>query len=167
MSQVCIIAALAAMHVIGVNNTLPWKISNDLKRFKALTSGNPIIMGRKTFDSVGGKPLPNRPNIVISRSIPECIPENVSYFTSLECAIEFARTFNTQEIFIIGGQQIYQQALDKKLVDKMYLTQVYEIFPEGDAFFPDWDNGDWKCILSEYREEEFDYCFQDYERIKT
>jgi len=122
---------------IGKNNKLPWHLSADLKRFKKLTIGHPIIMGRKTFESIG-KSLPGRTNIIITRTQKHSVPKrNVYYVNSLNEAIKLAKTKNKQEIFIIGGGEIYKQALP--LADKLYLTHVYGNF-NCDTFFPDYPN---------------------------
>lgn len=132
-APIALIAAMDLDRCIGVNNTLPWHISADLKRFRALTTGKPVIMGRKTFDSLGGKPLPNRLNIVISRN-PQTDTDSVVWAASLEAAIDTARAQNPDEIMVIGGAQIYALAL--KLADRLYLTEV-ETRVQGDAHFPD------------------------------
>lgn len=120
---------------IGKKNKLAWHLSTDLKRFKKLTMGHPIIMGRKTFDSIG-RILPGRDNIIITRSPQHSAPErNVCYVDSLGKAIKLAKTKDQKEIFIIGGGEIYKQALP--LADKLYLTHVYGDF-NCDVFFPDY-----------------------------
>jgi dihydrofolate reductase len=117
---------------IGLKNELLFRISDDLKRFKALTSGHPIIMGRKTFDSIGGRPLPNRTNIVVTRQ--ELSQEGVVFTHSLEEAIEKAKAVD-ENIFIIGGAEIYKQALP--FADKLELTIVDSDVP-ADTFFPEY-----------------------------
>ena len=130
---VSLIAAMARNHVIGKDNQLPWKLPEDLKRFKAITLGHPIIMGRKTFDSLG-RPLPGRENIVLSRR-PGLVLPGATVFGSLAEAFErFAGTDN--EVFVIGGAEIYAQALSR--ADRLYLTRIDADFP-GDAFFPEVD----------------------------
>lgn len=134
LQEIAMIVAVAENGVIGNDNQLIWRLSEDLKNFKRLTTGNIIIMGRKTFDSIG-KPLPNRTNIVITRSenleIPGCEVVN-SIDEALKVATEL-RTEN-QQIFIIGGENIYRQTLN--LTSKLFYTKVYAK-PEGDAFFPE------------------------------
>jgi dihydrofolate reductase len=126
-----IIVAAAENGVIGVNNTLPWKIPADLARFKQLTMGKPIIMGRKTFDSLG-RVLPGRPHIVISRHTCH-LPDNCYLVHSVPQAIEKASELaHDAEIMVIGGGEIYRQALD--VADKIYLTRVHAEF-DGDAYF--------------------------------
>src|SRR5574342_17806 len=132
-----IIAAMAKNRVIGKNNKLPWHIADDLKNFKKLTSGSVVIMGRKTFESIG-KPLPNRVNIVISSSMPET--EGVIVCHDIPAALEKARSYN-KEIFIIGGATIYQQTIP--WADRMYLSYVKGDY-DGDAFFPQYDESQWR-----------------------
>lgn len=127
---ISLIAAMASNRCIGINNTLPWRISADLKHFKALTTGKPVVMGRKTFESLG-RPLPNRLNIIISRSAGSD-SDDVVYASSLEDA--FAKAGAVPEIMVIGGAQIYAQALGQ--ADRLYLTEIDKAV-EGDAFFPD------------------------------
>lgn len=140
-----LIAAMSENRVIGIQNRLPWNLPEDLKRFKRLTSGHPVIMGRKTFESIG-RPLPNRENIVISRQ-PGLAIAGVRSAISLEAAIEMAqeRTEKSQtEIFVIGGAEIYQLALP--LAERLYLTIIQKSF-EGDATFPDWEaQGRWNIL---------------------
>lgn len=142
--RVTIIVAMAKNRVIGKDNKLPWHISEDLKRFKALTMGHPIIMGRKTFDSIG-KPLPGRRNIVISRN-PSLTLAGAEVATSLEDAL--ARCTAEAEVFVIGGQQIYAQALER--ADRIEMTRV-DRDVEGDAFFPPLDHSSWSESSSETR----------------
>ena len=131
--MISLIAAIQKKdHGIGLGNELLFRISDDLKRFKALTSGHPIIMGRKTFDSIGGKPLPNRTNIVITRQ--ELSQEGVVFVHSLEEAIEKAKVVG-ENIFVIGGAEIYKQALP--FADRLELTIVDSDVP-SDTFFPEY-----------------------------
>jgi dihydrofolate reductase len=134
-----IIAAVARNGAIGKNNQLLWHISEDLRYFKQITSGHTVIMGRKTFESIG-KPLPNRANIVISRTL---APENngVSVVPDLNAAIAQCR--NEAEVFIIGGGSIYREALP--LARRLYLTEVHADC-DGDTFFPPLDTHRWKEI---------------------
>ena len=137
--KLSLIVAVAENGVIGHNNQLIWHLPNDLKQFKRLTTGHCIIMGRKTFDSIG-KPLPNRTSLIISRNsdfqIEGCITVN-----SLENAISEAKKIENEETFIIGGAEIYRLALP--IVDKIYLTEVHHAY-EGDTFFPEIDKMVWK-----------------------
>ena len=148
-----LIAALAHNRVIGRDNQLPWHLPADLKHFKALTLGKPIIMGRKTWDSLG-RPLPGRLNIVVSRQAGLTL-EGAEVFATLEEAIEradaWAREEDAEELMLIGGAQLYQQALP--LAQRLYLTRV-ALQPEGDAFFPDVPLADWQCLVEEVHEAE-------------
>lgn len=136
--KLSIIVATAEKGVIGKDNQLIWHLPEDLKMFRRLTTGHVIIMGRKTFESIG-KPLPNRTSIIISRNI-DYLVEGCIVVGSLEEAIEKAKEIETEEAFIIGGAQIYALALD--MADTVYLTQVHHNF-EGDAFFPVLDTNIW------------------------
>lgn len=140
--KLSIIVAQAQNRVIGINNNLPWHLPEDLRYFKQVTMGKPIIMGRKTFDSIG-RPLPGRTNIVITRD-GSYQPEGVKVVNSLEAARELAESICTidgcDEAMVIGGAQIYEQALS--LADRLYLTQVHADV-NGDAWFPEFHPGDW------------------------
>ena len=136
MSNLSIIVALSSNRVIGVNNTLPWHLSEDLKHIKSLTTGHTIIMGRKTYESIG-RPLPNRRNIVISRNSNTSY-EGVEVVHSLEDA--FSISTNDKEVFVIGGSNIYEQALS--FVDQLYITEIKKSFL-GDAFFPEINKQIW------------------------
>ncbi|MDI9875132.1 dihydrofolate reductase [Flectobacillus rivi] len=136
--KLSIIVATAEKGVIGKDNQLIWHLPEDLKMFRRLTTGHVIIMGRKTFESIG-KPLPNRTSIIISRNT-DYLVEGCIVVGSLEEAIEKAKEIETEEAFIIGGAQIYALALD--MADTVYLTQVHHNF-EGDAFFPVLDTNIW------------------------
>ena len=127
---------MSSNRVIGVNNTLPWHLSEDLKHFKSLTTGHTIIMGRKTYESIG-RPLPNRRNIVISRN-KEASYEGAEVVHSIENAFSISR--NDNEVFVIGGSNIYQQALS--LVDHLYITEIKKSF-SGDAYFPEINKQIW------------------------
>lgn len=157
---ISLIVAMGENHVIGKNGDLPWHISEDLKWFKKNTVGKPIIMGRKTFDTLK-KPLPGRYNIVIT-SDQNYEVDGATVTHSLDEALEAAG--EVEEIMICGGSSVYKQALP--LVDKMYITLIYHDF-EGDTFFPEYDNNQWKEVerLDRYQEhDEYDYSFLIYER---
>jgi dihydrofolate reductase len=134
--KLSIIVAMSSNRVIGVNNSLPWHLSEDLKHFKTLTTGHTIIMGRKTYESIG-KPLPNRRNIVISRNL-NAFYGGIEVVHSLEDA--FSTSSNDDEVFIIGGSNIYEQSLH--LAEHLYITEIKKAF-EGDAFFPEIDKSLW------------------------
>ena len=129
-SELTIIAAASANNVIGFNNKLIWNIPKDLKRFKELTQGHSVIMGRKTFESLPS-PLPNRRNIVVTRN-KDYSAEGIEVFSSIEDALDVCR--EDLQTFIIGGGEIYSQTIN--VVDKIELTRVYKDY-QGDAFFPD------------------------------
>ncbi len=130
--RVSLIAAVAQNRVIGIENRLPWKLPEDLAHFKELTLGHPILMGRKTFESLG-RPLPGRRNIVITRNA-DYPPAGCEIAASIPKAI--ALCAEAKEIFFIGGAELYKQVLP--LVDRLYLTEV-QIEAQGDAWFPDYD----------------------------
>lgn len=166
--KISMIAAIASGNrALGLNGRLIYHIPEDLKRFKKITSGHPIIMGRKTFESIGN-PLPNRTNIVISRD-PGYSSEGTIVVHSLEEALRQAQAFGSEaqarrgddEVFVIGGGQIYQEAIG--LADKLYLT-VVEGNPQADTFFPDYS--DFKKVVFEEDHEDngLKYKFLDLER---
>ena len=164
--KLSLIAALASNRCIGIDNKLPWYLPEDLKYFKAVTMGKPIIMGRTTFDSLG-KPLPNRCNIVVTRN-PDFAHPGVKVAHSLEEAIKIGESVafieGGDEVVIIGGATIYQQALP--LVDRMYMTEVQKSV-EGDAFFPEFDRSLWRETehrAFHYEPAQVDYSFVIYER---
>lgn len=147
--RISLIVAIGDNLVIGKQNELLWHIPDDLKRFKQLTLGHPVVMGRKTFDSIIdflGKPLPGRQNIVITRDTSWSY-EGVTVAHSLEEAIEAAQ--ETDEVFIIGGEQIYRQALP--LAERLYLTRIDDA-KEGDAFFPPYEDQFTTVLAKETRE---------------
>lgn len=143
-----LIVAMAQNRVIGRNNKLPWYLPNDLKYFKQVTMGKPIIMGRLTYESIG-KPLPGRVNIVVTRN-PDWRAEGVRVANSLEeaysLAMSIAEIDGRDEVMVIGGDQIYQAALP--LADRIYLTEVHADV-EGDAFFPEFDRSAWQEVARE------------------
>ncbi|MHA6491992.1 dihydrofolate reductase [Pseudomonas borbori] len=143
----CLIAALAQNRVIGRDNQLPWHLPADLKHFKALTLGKPIIMGRKTWDSLG-RPLPGRLNLVVSRQ-PGLQLEGAEVFASLQQALlradAWAREQGVDELMLIGGAQLYEQGLEQ--ADRLYLTRV-ELSPAGDAWFPEVNEAQWQLVSS-------------------
>ncbi|WP_411391492.1 dihydrofolate reductase [Pseudomonas sp. MPB23] len=140
-----LIAALGENRVIGVDNSMPWHLPGDFKYFKATTLGKPIIMGRKTWDSLG-RPLPGRLNLVVSRQTDLAL-EGAEVFPSLEAAVEradaWAREHGADELMLIGGAQLYAQGLAQ--ADRLYLTRV-ALSPEGDAWFPEFAANQWKLV---------------------
>ena len=131
---------------IGYKNTLPWKLSEDLTRFREITMGHPIVMGRKTFESIG-KALPGRVNIVLSRSEPGVkISNGIVYCSSPAEAIKYCELNLFNEIFIIGGADVYSQVINK--ADNMYLTEVHTDNYEVDSYFPKYDKSKWSTKYS-------------------
>jgi dihydrofolate reductase len=155
--KVSIIVAVAENGVIGSDNQLIWHLSDDLKNFKRITGGHFIIMGRNTFESIG-KPLPGRTNIILSRNN-AFKAEGCVVLSSLEKALIYSRKANQDEVFIIGGEQVYREAIEQ--ADKLYLTQVHAS-PDGDAFFPAIDFTEWLEVahISIDKNEKNDYDFE-------
>lgn len=158
-SKLSMICALGKNRAIGNNNSLLWNIPDDLKRFKEITTGHPVIMGRKTYESIG-RALPNRTNIIVTRDS-SFKALNCQICNSLEEAISLASQREKEEIFIIGGGEIYKEAIE--LADKLYLTVVNDD-PKADAFFPEYER--FKNILyeEEYNKGGLVYKFLDLER---
>ncbi len=132
-----VIVAMARNRVIGVNNTLPWRLSEDLKHFKALTMGHHIVMGRKTYESIG-KPLPGRTTVIVSRDAGYRV-EGCRSATSIDAAI--AACGDDPEIFFVGGAELYAQVLPR--ADRLYLTEIQADYA-GDAWFPAFDKDEWR-----------------------
>lgn len=147
--RLSLLAAMASNRVIGINNALPWRLSADLKRFKALTMGQIIIMGRKTYESIG-RPLPGRINIIVTRQADFSVAD-ATVTRSLEEALTACLPHEDKEIFIIGGAELYQQSLAH--CQRLYLTEVQKDF-EGDAYFPEFDRHDWYETSREIRFQE-------------
>jgi dihydrofolate reductase len=159
MALLTIVVAIDAQHGIGINNTLPWHLPEDLAHFKRTTTGHPIIMGRKTFDSIG-RPLPNRRNIVVTRS-PDWRHDGVEAVTSLDAAIALVRDVPA---CIIGGAQIFNEALPR--VDRLVVTEIAKTF-DCDTFFPTIDPAQWTEVARETHHSDaggFDYAFVTYQR---
>ncbi|MDO6675273.1 dihydrofolate reductase [Tenacibaculum sp. 1_MG-2023] len=160
--MITLIAAIAKNNALGKDNDLIWHLPADLKRFKKVTTGHAILMGRNTFESIG-KPLPNRTSIIITRNnnyfVDGCLIAN-----SIEQAIELTEG---KDAFIIGGAQIYKEALKQNLVDRLDITVLYHEF-EADAFFPEIDKTIWKEVAREdFKADEknkYDYSFVSYEK---
>lgn len=145
--KISIIVAMALNRVIGINNTLPWKLPEDLKHFKSLTLGNILVIGRKTFESIG-RPLPGRETIVVTRQ-ENYKQDGIKTACSLEQAIKTAqRLSQDKEIFIAGGAEIYQQSLN--LADTIYLTLIEKEFL-GDTYFPNLDLKSWQLEEGEFK----------------
>lgn len=156
---ISLIAAIGKNGVIGKDNSLPWKLPADMKRFKELTLGKPVLMGRKTFESIG-KPLPDRKNIILTRDksykAEGCI---IAY--SADEALKVAR--GSEEIMIAGGEQIFREFLPK--ANRMYLTFIDKDFG-GDAYFPEYNKNEWKEVKREEHENDYKYAFVDLERVR-
>lgn len=152
--MITVIAAVAENNALGKENQLLWHLPDDFKRFKSLTSGHYIIMGRKTFESFP-KPLPNRTHVIISRQA-NYQPEGCTVVNSLEQALEACP--KTEEVFIIGGGEIYKQSI--AVADKLDLTKVHASF-EADTHFPEVDLSEWQLVFEEHhpKDERHDYAF--------
>jgi dihydrofolate reductase len=163
--KVTLVVAKAANNVIGKDNQLIWKLSSDLKRFKNLTSGHHILMGRKTFESLG-KPLLNRTHLVISKNPEFTVPEGHHVFASIEEAFIFCNKLGLDELFIIGGGQIYAETMD--LCDELQVTEV-AVNPEGDTYFPEIDEKLWQEKFRESHpaddKNDYPYSFVIYEKV--
>jgi dihydrofolate reductase len=165
---VALIAAVARNGVIGVGDALPWRLSSDLKRFKALTMGKPLIMGRKTFQSIG-RPLPGRATIVVTRD-QRFAPEGVEVARDLETALRLAETkaraAGVDEIIVAGGGEIYAQTIARAA--RLYITEV-ALAPKGDAHFPPIDPALWREVNREAGvrgpRDEADFAFVEYRRV--
>lgn len=159
--MITLIVAAAENNALGKDNQLLWHLPDDFKRFKSLTTGHYIIMGRKTFESFP-KPLPNRTHVIISRQ-PDYHPEGCIVVDSLEKAI--AACPKTEEVFVIGGGQIYHQAIS--IVDKIDITRVHHTF-EADTFFPEINPNEWELTAEEFHpkddKHQYDFTFQTFIR---
>jgi dihydrofolate reductase len=167
--KISIIVAIADDYAIGKDNKLLWHLSDDLKRFKKLTTGKVVIMGQKTYESLPIRPLPKRISIVITDnpdlSFFECQMAN-SIEDSIEKSIYW--TQGEDEIFIMGGASIYRQFFDK--ADRLYITRVHATFEDADVFFPEIKEDEWNLVFEEDHAKdennEYDYTYQIYEKIK-
>ena len=162
-----LIAALGENRVIGVDNSMPWHLPGDFKYFKATTLGKPIIMGRKTWDSLG-RPLPGRLNLVVSRQT-DLQLEGAEVFASLDAAVvraeQWAQEQGVDEVMLIGGAQLYAQGLPQ--ADRLYLTRV-ALSPDGDAWFPEFDTAQWALVSNTENAAVDDkpaYNFEVWERV--
>lgn len=158
MSRLSIIVAMARNRVIGVDNKLPWHIPGELKYFKGLTMGHHIIMGRKTYESIG-RPLPGRITVIVSRD-PDYHQEGCLVAHSLDEAVELAG--KDEEVFFVGGSSLYQQALPR--VDRLYITEIQADY-DGDAHFPSFDRQQWREVSRAPQQTDdglgFDYVVYD------
>ena len=163
MSKLIILVAMDEGRVIGKNGKIPWRLSSDLKRFRSLTSGYPVIMGRNTFESIG-KPLPGRENIILTRD-KEFKRDGCYAVGSLKEALDLVASFNKEKIFIIGGGQVYKETLP--FADEIELTLV-DARLDGDTFFPEIKEIDWEEMKKEKHqadsENEYDYQYITYNK---
>ena len=164
---ISMIAAVAANGVIGADGDMPWRLSTDMKRFRALTMGHPVVMGRKTFETLR-KPLAGRTNIVVSRN-PDYSPEGAVMAAGLDDALDRAgKSEGGEEIFVIGGGAIYEQVLDR--ADRLHITHVVAA-PDGDTHFPAIDPAAWRRVSDEDvpagEKDSFATRYSVYERIGT
>lgn len=161
--MISLLVAMDRNRVVGYQNDLPWHLPNDLKFFKQTTTGNTIIMGRKTFEAIG-RPLPNRRNIVISKRHSQ-FPEGIEVIRDANTVLEWHKHNPSDEFFVIGGGNIFKQFLQH--ADRMYITWVDEVFP-GDTYFPDFTESDWQLTVKEKGEKDnknpYDYYFLQYDR---
>lgn len=165
--KISIIVAKLLNNVIGKGNQLIWRLSSDMKLFKSKTTGFPIVMGRKTYESMG-KPLPNRTSIVITRNKDYQLPEGHFLVHSLEEAIQLCISRKFDQVFIIGGAEIYHQAIP--LCDELLVTEINAIL-EGDVFFPEIDPEKWERISEvQFQKDEkndYDFNFVTYKKIQS
>lgn len=161
--MISLLVAMDRNHVIGLNNGMPWHLPIDLRFFKEKTTGNTIIMGSKTFNSIGIA-LPNRENVVLTRSQTD-FPESVKVIDNLQTILEWNSAYPTKEYFIIGGGNIFEQVID--IADRMYITWIDQSF-SGDTYFPNFSQDDWH-LTSKVKGEKnetnpYDYYFLQYDR---
>lgn len=160
--KISLIVAMASNRVIGLNNQMPWHLSADLKKFKQITMGAPILMGRKTYESIG-RPLPGRTNIIISRN-PRYSQPGCLVFNDIDQALESCG--DVKEAFVIGGSDFYKAMLP--IADTLYLTQIHQEF-NGDTFFPEIDPQHWIEVAREDIQDDpdvaFSYSFLQLEKI--
>ncbi len=165
-----IISAIAAIdrnNAIGKGNDLPWRLPEDLKFFKRTTLGKPVLMGRKTFESLGNKPLPGRLNIVLSNQPNLPLHDGVLLYSDINAALRRLQDENTEEAFIIGGGKIFKETLP--IIDRLYITHVQTEVDGADAFFPHIDHSNWKLVWEETHSQDekhaYNYTFCKYERV--
>jgi len=160
------VAALADNHAIGRNNELPWHLPDDFKFFKATTLGAPIVMGRKTFESLG-KPLPGRTNVVISRGTALAGTPGIQLFDTIEGALGWLRHQAPPKAYIIGGGKIFEETI--AIADELILTHVHTAIADADAFFPVIDHTQWKAVWHEEHPADerhaFAFTFKHYKRV--
>ncbi len=163
--KISLIVALSSNRAIGLDGKMPWHLSADLKRFKQITMGHPILMGRKTFESIG-RPLPGRTNIIVSRN-PAYSAEGCIVVESVEAAISQGCQL-ADEVFVIGGSTLYKATLP--IAGSLYITEINQAF-DGDTFFPDFDTGDWTEVEREDVTDDtrvsFSYSFLKLQRMSN
>ncbi len=159
--KLSLIVAMAANRTIGINNQMPWHLSADLKKFKKITMGQPIIMGRKTFESIG-RPLPGRKNIIISHN-PDYQQQGCLVFNDLDSALQSCAESN--EVFVIGGATLYAATLVR--ADRLYITEIQQTF-DGDTWFPEIEQEQWQEVaredINDDNSVDFNYSFIVYEK---
>jgi dihydrofolate reductase len=157
--MISIIVAFDNRRAIGKDNKMPWHISADLKHFKAITMGHPIVMGRKTYESLPVKPLPGRKNIVLSRKQTNGDNNEIQWLHSLDEFLQLAQN-KEDEFFVIGGGEIYKALLP--YADKLYITRIFASY-DADSFFPEYDEKAWQLIAEErFEEEPVPFAFQEF-----
>lgn len=161
--MISLLVAMDKNHVIGFENDMPWHLPGDLKYFKEKTTGHAIVMGRKTFDSIG-RVLPHRRNIVLTRNQLD-FPEGIEVIHNIDFIHTWKQDHPDEELFVIGGGHLFDQILP--IADRMYITEIDEEFP-GDTYFPAFDAKDWSLTSSikgeKCKKNPYDYCFLQYDR---
>ena len=165
--EIVFVVAIAENGVIGAGGAIPWRLKSDMQRFKALTMGHHMIMGRKTFDSIGRRALPGRPHIIVTRH--DLSFDGVQIAHSVDEALAVAVAAGDNEPFICGGAEIYRQSLHR--ATRMYITQIHAEV-EGDTFFPEFDDvNEWKLVDREDFEadakNDYPFSFLTYERVRA
>jgi dihydrofolate reductase len=164
--QLTLVAALDQAMAIGIGGQLPWHLPGDLRRFRLLTTGHPVLMGRRTFESIG-RALPNRRNVVVSRNPEFVAPDGVEVFASLEDAL--SALLDCDEVFVIGGAQIYAATLP--IASRMVLTIVHTRVAEADTYFPGYNPADWVLAATEHFDADTNNAFaqtvNDLRRART
>ena len=160
--MISFLVAVDKNRVMGIDNRLPWRLPADVKFFKEVTMGHPIVMGRKTYDSIG-KPLPGRENIILTRNV-DYQPEGCTVIHTVEELIQYMKNKN-DEVFVIGGAQLFKEIFP--VADRLYITEIHHEF-EGDTFFPEFEESEWTLSSSEkgIKDEKnpYDYYFNVYDR---
>lgn len=161
--MISFLVAMDKNKTIGLDNDLPWRLPNDLKFFKEKSTGNTIIMGRKTYESMG-KPLPHRKNVVLTKKQTD-FPDEIEVINKIDTIYDWDTTNPEKELFVIGGGNIFRQVMPQ--ADRMYITWIDEAF-EGDTYFPDFDESDWELTSKEKGEKNeknpYNYYFLQYDR---